>query len=206
MKAEARPRSAPSLLGWEINLLGYVLGLLAFIYPLPSTVCLVLVYGVTVLFRQQPPRVWALACCFAVGFGWAMMNMPDPPQDLPDFVVDGEKVEMKARVASVRSKTGQRLQIVLEEVRATADGGSADLPGRMALNWDYPPVHPLEGQTLKAELRIKPVRNLINPVGWDYELYWRTRGVFLRGISGATEDSRAWRGLLLPYGPHSNQG
>ncbi|NDV19296.1 DNA internalization-related competence protein ComEC/Rec2 [Pseudodesulfovibrio sp. JC047] len=170
------------VLPWQTYGLAFVLGVMAFKYPVSCAAALVVVYLVDSLLRERACRLPLLAflCCAAFGFGYASQRTPKLPSSLPEWTESRKPVGVQAVAERVEPRFGNRLRVVLGNIRCTVDGHETTLPGKMALSIRHPHFIPVPGQSLKAVVRVVPVRAFGNPGGWDYGWYWQRQGVFWR--------------------------
>jgi competence protein ComEC len=238
----------PGLLAWQVYFLAYVAGIWGVRHPEPAFFGAVLLGLGLVAFRR--PGMWrALAAllltavCFAAGQAHARFVLPDVP-DLPPLVAESPgRVVVRAFVAEVTDKTYGRLGIILENAHATstpgprkaahfeADAGTgesmsplvqtADVPGRIAWDWDEPGYRPTPGQRVVVSLRLRPVHGFANAGGADFEWQQRLRGVFVRAYTRGPQIEAEWgarprafwwdlrenlRGVLLSHLPDTQGG
>jgi competence protein ComEC len=76
--------------------------------------------------------------------------------------------------------------------RVDAAADQPDLPGRLRLVWYRPPVELKAGQALQLVVRLRQIRGLANPGGFDFERWALVEGY------GATGYVRAGRDLDVP--------
>jgi competence protein ComEC len=176
-------RSGPApLLGWQLLLGGYLLGVLAMQYRAAAATALCLLLLSMLLIRRERPHIGAILLAFFLGLGWAHVRMPEAPAGVPEWMQQREYVLVRAQVDKVRSKPGDRLQVFLSEVRCTPEGGRGGAAGRdgsCGLGRS-PTLWPDPGQTVEGVFRIRPVREFRNPGGWESEFHWQREGVFYR--------------------------
>jgi competence protein ComEC len=176
----ARLVPAP-LLGWQVLLCGFVLGILALRHHAPAAVGLVIFLVLVRLLAGGRPHIAAVLFSFLIGLGWAHLRMPEAPEGIPQWMQQRQKVQVIARVDGVQSRPGERLQILLADVRCTPKGGVEEtLPGRLLWTWEEPKQWPRKGQIVEGVFRVRPVRGYLNPGGFDSELHWQREGVFHR--------------------------
>ncbi|GAB6125065.1 DNA internalization-related competence protein ComEC/Rec2 [Humidesulfovibrio idahonensis] len=217
----------PGLLAWQVYFLAYVAGIWGMRHPEPAF-CVAALLGIGLAaFRR--PGLWRslaslclVAACFAGGLAHARLALPTVPA-LPPLVAQSQtRALVQARVAEVTDKTYGRLEIVLEDARATftpkpdkgadnvpqaddttfADSTPANstqaqpqtvaVPGRIAWDWDEPGYRPAPGQRVEVELRLRPVHGFANLGGADFEWQQRLRGVFVRTYSRGADIEATW--------------
>ncbi|MBC18166.1 MAG: DNA internalization-related competence protein ComEC/Rec2 [Desulfovibrio sp.] len=178
---EERPRFAAGLLPWQSYFLAFVLGVFAFRYPVASSAALFALILVDTTLRGWLRRLPALAflLCSVFGFAYAAQWAPEPV-DPPQWMMQRDAVIITGVVERVEPRPGHRLRLVLGEITAQSQDGTAILPGRLAWSWRNPDHTPVPGQSVTARLRVVPVHNFGNPGAWDYEWYWQRQGVFWR--------------------------
>jgi competence protein ComEC len=180
VSGDARAFPAP-LLGWQVLLCGYVLGILAFRYHGAAAVGLVLLLMLVRLLAGGRPHFAAILLSFLIGLAWTHLRMPEAPDGIPQWMEQRQKVQVRARVEALQSRPGERLQILLGDVRCTPKGGVEEpLPGRLLWTWEKPLQWPRKGQLVEGYFRIRPVRGYLNPGGFDSEFHWQREGVFHR--------------------------
>lgn len=172
----------PGLLPWQSYALAFVIGILGIRHPIPAFACLLVLYAVDTSLREKACRLPLLAflCCAAFGYGYAVQRTPEPPVDIPVWMEARRPVEVHGIVDRVEPRTGDRLRVVLKDVRCLVDGKSAPLPGKVVWNNRRPKYQPVPGQSVAVVLRVMPVRGFGNPGMWDYGWYWQRQGVFWR--------------------------
>jgi competence protein ComEC len=175
-------RSEPApLLGWQILLGGYILGIFALRNHAAAATGLCLLLLFVMLLRHGRPHAGAILLVFLIGLVWANARVIDAPSATPEWMQERQRVHVRARVDKVYSRPGQRVQVLLSDVRCTPEGGTEELlPGRLLWTWQKPLHWPEPGQSVAGVFRIRPVRGYWNPGSWDSEFHWRREGVFYR--------------------------
>jgi competence protein ComEC len=174
-------RNPAPLLGWQILLGGFILGILALRYHVGSAAGLGLLLLLVQFLRQGRPHSVALLIAFLLGLGWAHVRLPEEPASVPDWMVERSKVLVTAHVDKVQSRPGGRVQLYLSEVRCTPQGGEEELlSGRLLWTWEKPLLWPEAGQSVEGIFRILPVREFRNPGGFTSEFHLQREGVFYR--------------------------
>lgn len=207
----------PGLLAWQVYFLAYVAGIWGLKHLEPALAAAALLWLGLVLFRRPGPlsclvSLALVAACFAGGQAHVRFVLPDVPASLASVPQDRAKVRLSARVAEVTDKAYGRLEIVLEDARATsvdispvsppdaaptignftAESSPVNVPGRIAWDWDEPGYRPTPGQTVDLLLRLRPVHGFANFGGADFEWRERLRGVFFRAYTRGPELEAAW--------------
>jgi competence protein ComEC len=168
------------LLGWQLLLGGFILGILALRYHAGSAAGLGLLLLLVQFLRQGRPHTAALLVAFLFGLGWAHVRLPEAPASVPEWMIERSKVLVRAHVDKVRSRPGGRVQLYLSEVRCTSQGEEELLSGRLLWTWEKPLVWPEAGQSMEGIFRILPVRGYRNPGGFESEFHLQREGVFYR--------------------------
>jgi len=203
----------PGLLAWQVYFLAYVAGIWGLKHLEPALAATALLWLGLVLFRRPGPlpclvSLALVAACFCGGQAHARLVLPDVPASLASVPQDRAKVRLTARVAEVTDKAYGRLEILLEEARATpvvlppdivspsdvpaVESAPVAVPGRIAWDWDEPGCRPTPGQTVELPLRLRPVHGFANFGGADFEWRERLRGVFFRAYTRGPELEAAW--------------
>ncbi len=185
----------PGLLPWQGLFCAWVLGLLAWQWPLPATLALAIFLwawlgpGLTAL-QDRGNRLTLFLAVPAFVLGVAVMHLTHPdPAPNPDQVELLEKKHRQAAqisgvVRQVLPRPGQRLQLILEDVVLKWDGHAPlALEGRLLWTWQDPTERPRPGQMVQAELRVRPIRGMANPGMNRTEDYWAGQGVYSRTFS-----------------------
>lgn len=203
----------PGLLAWQVYFLAYVAGIWGLRHLEPALAGAALLWLGLALFRRFGPlpslvSLALVAVSFVVGQAHARLVLPEVPVSLASVPQDRAKVRLSARVAEVTDKTYGRLEILLEDARATpapnlSDSASpadvpvvestpVNVPGRIAWDWDEPGYRPTPGQKVDLLLRLRPVHGFANFGGADFEWQQRLRGVFFRAYTRGPELEAAW--------------
>ncbi len=207
----------PGLLAWQVYFLAYVAGIWGLRHLEPALAATALLWLGLVLFRRPGPLPClvslALAvACFVGGQAHARFVLPAVPSPNAILTQERAKVRLSARVAEVTDKAYGRLEILLEDARATpvetppdtpfgdapTTGNSTledtpvNVPGRIAWDWDEPGYRPTPGQQVDVLLRLRPVHGFANFGGADFEWRERLRGVFFRAYTRGPELETAW--------------
>lgn len=235
----------PGLLAWQVYFLAYVAGIWGLRHLEPALAATALLWLGLALYRRLGLSSCVLslalaAVCFAGGQAHARHVLPAVPADgaalLAAVAHDRAKTRLSARVAEVTDKPFGRIEILLDDARATpadsAQGDAAastpspvktalDVPGRIAWDWDEPGLRPAPGQRVEVLLRLKPVHGYANQGGGDFEWRERLRGVFFRAYTRGPEQDATWgapppnalwelreglRGRLLSHLPDTQGG
>lgn len=214
----------PGLLAWQVYFLAYVAGIWALRHLEPALAATALLWLGLALFRRPglAPCLASLAltvACFAGGQAHARSVLPAVPAEgealLAAVAHDRAKALLSARVAEVTDKAFGRIEILLDDARATPvasakrdappdaaantsrDATSAAepafaVPGRIAWDWDEPGLRPAPGQRVEVLLRLRPVHGYANRGGGDFEWQQRLRGVFFRAYTRGPELEATW--------------
>lgn len=208
----------PGLLPWQVAFLAAICGLLALRWPLPGAAALATVALLSRCLDAAGPRLWVLPLAFFAGLGWGALRLPPEPPSLPAWATSGAKVRIHAVVDELLDRPGDRIQVLLNEIRiaplkkASARAGKSaqhdgpavpvSLPGRMLWSYYEPSVRPVPGSRVVLDARVAPMSSYGNPGAWDYVFSWRIRGgtvwrTYSLGPRGLTVDevpgTRLWR-------------
>ena len=174
----AGPKPVP-LLFWEVGLVSAIAGVLACSWPLAAA----LAWLLTILAdaRARGVRLAVLCLCFAGGLVAGWTSLPEMTPELPPWAEGPTDVE--GIVVETRALPENRLRIVLDAVHPVADPASDSasdqetLPALLTLTWQNAPIPVLDGQRLRATLKIRPVRGFLNEGGSDFAAYWHRQGI-----------------------------
>ncbi len=228
-EAAAPPLYWPPLLFRQICILVMIAGMLGPRHPsaagaaalLSTALAFSAAGGATAAPARRTAAVLALCLSFALGWGLALRAdsalpvketppawvaaavSPDGPERIPGGAPDpmfSKGVSVQGRVRETDRMPGNRLRLILDDVRRTGEA-SPSLPGSLALTWRDPPpdldrIGP--GQTLTATLRLRELRSLANPGLWETENYWRGRGVLYRAWPQGAPSGAAWSAPSRP--------
>ncbi len=126
-------------LPWQLGVLAYVCGVLAWAYALPAVLALIL--AALALARGR-----GLAFIF-LGIG-AGLAVGMPAKDADCDPVWNAQVRIRGVVDEVRTQPGQRIGIIARDVFAPET--NASLPGLLLWNWENPATIPLPGQRFEG--------------------------------------------------------
>lgn len=175
-------RAVPGLLPWQFPLCALLLGLLALRFPWPALAGLVLLWALAGAGAGR--RAALLGAAFALGWGLAAWAMPAGPGEVAPWMAERRVAEVTGRVERVESVPGRQLRVFLAGARyALDDGAQGALPGLVLWTWQEPLAWPHPGQTVRVNLRVRPVRGFANPGQWDARFHWGRQGVFYRGFT-----------------------
>ncbi|MFP4168873.1 MAG: DNA internalization-related competence protein ComEC/Rec2 [Desulfonatronovibrionaceae bacterium] len=168
----------------------YITGIWGLCYPIAAGFILLIQ---ALLWVRSKKSLFFCAAAFGLGLLAADLSCPQAPeQDLPEFVLNRDKVRISGIVTRAETKPGRRQRLVLDRARIKNGSQGHVLPGKMVVNWYDSPRLVLPGQEMSFESRVKPVHSLANQGVWNGEFYWEKQGVFWR--SYAVEDES---GVLL---------
>jgi competence protein ComEC len=160
-------------LPWQLGVLGYLGGLLAWAHALS----VVILCAVTALALVRRGRTLALmALCFGLGL---VAGMPAGEEDrTPGW---NAQTRIRAVVDEVRTYPGRRIGVFVRDVVALDT--NATLPGRLLWTWSDPPFVPEIGRKFEAELRIRVLRSRANFGLSSTEEYWNRKDIRHRAYS-----------------------
>lgn len=192
----------PGLLPWQSYGLAFVLGIFGTRFPIPALAGLVVLWLADRTLRGSAFRlpVFVFICCAAFGFGYASQRTPEIPSIIPPWMEARTPALVRAVVDKVEPRSGDRLRLILRDVRCFPEGEEVVLPGLVTLSLRHPDYRPVPGQSVRARLRVVPARGFGNPGLWDYGWYWQRQGVFWRAwpagkgapVWGKPPDSVLW--------------
>ena len=188
----------PGLLTWQVCFLAYVAGIWSLRHPEPALAAAGLLWVGVAAFRARNWRRGLLTLALvAAGFGLGLLHarhvLPDVPPPSPAVTDGRSKALLRGHVAEVTDKPFGRLEILLQNVRATTqDNATFTLPGQVAWDWDEPGYRPAPGQEVAVLLRLWPVRGFRNPGGADFDWQQRLRGVFHRAYARGSLPEVQW--------------
>ncbi len=120
---------------------------------------------------------------FAVAGCWGSVAM----QQQLASELEGRDIQVVGVVAGLPRELAQGVRFVFDVESALADGQVVKLPGRLTLGW-YEATHganqvsPINaGQRWQLQVRLKRPHGLMNPHGFDYELYLLEQGIAATG-------------------------
>jgi competence protein ComEC len=157
-------------LPWQMGVLAYVCGILAWSYGLSAG----LVLGLACLAFARGRGLAFVALGLAAGLA---VGMPVP--DAAGVQAWSGQVQIQGVVEEVRTHPGQRISIIAGDVQATG----SSLPGRLLWSWENPPVTPLPGQRFETKVSLRELRSRANFGVSSSEAYWKRRGVHFRAYS-----------------------
>ena len=159
-------------LPWQLGVLAYVCGILAWAYALPAILVLALV-----AFAFARGRGLVLV---VIGFG-AGLAVGIPAKGGGGDSGWNAQVRICGVVDEVRTRPGRRISIIARDVFASDTNTS--LPGLLLWNWENPTVIPLPGQRFEVDLRVRELRSRANFGVSSSDAYWKRRGVRHRAYS-----------------------
>ncbi|MFW6178831.1 MAG: DNA internalization-related competence protein ComEC/Rec2, partial [Desulfohalobiaceae bacterium] len=181
----------PGLLPWQILFLFFLLGLLAWGYPLAALCCASVFFVLQKHLLQGPgPGLLQAGALFCLGWLVQLWIYPSPEVPVPEWMQQRQKVDIEARVWKLEPKQNAKLQIILDQVRyTTQEGRHGELPSRLLWNWyDPPPTWPAPGQKITGKFRLKPIKGFANPGGQDSRFYWRGKQIKYRTYTSGQEE------------------
>ena len=153
--------------------------LLTQLETLPDS-CLVQFLPICVLVALFCPTA-RLTAWLACGFLWALAHAHWLLLGLLPLHLEGQELVVVGEVTGLPSQDPWRRRFDLD-VNSTRIGTTrVDFAGRVRLNWyqNAPAVVP--GERWQLRVRLKRPRGLVNPGGFDYELWLFRRGVMATG-------------------------
>jgi competence protein ComEC len=205
-----RPSVTP-LLPWQILFVCAVCGILALRAPQAAVASLLATMLLARIAEAGRATLFLAPAAFLMGLGAAVIALPDLPGRIPREVLTGKRAVLVGTIDSVTPRTGDRLTVILRDVRlarpapdAAGESGPAPpapLPGLLQVTWDHPAFRPDAGDVLAMAATVRPVTGFRNPGGYDTVFARRAEGVFfrtfIRGDQAALIEAAKspWRGL-----------
>ncbi len=169
----------PGLLPWQVYFFAFALGIFSVRFPLPSVAGLAIIWFVDSRLRGRALLVNALIVFSFAGYGYALLNLPDPAPVTPAWMQQRLKVQVDAVVDEVLPRPNTTIRLLLRDVHCTLpDGSQQVLDGKLLWTWKYPSFRPDPGQAVQAMLRVRPVKGFRNPGVWNSAWYWRLRDTY----------------------------
>lgn len=120
----AARHAPPDLLPWQIACLAWILGLLAYAYPLPGLTGFVIYLILARLHVRADPLILTLA--FVLGLAAVNLTLPEAPPDYPDWMRNVRlKVQVNGTVSEVQFTPGEGARVILADVRVGPRPGPA---------------------------------------------------------------------------------
>ncbi len=181
------PASLPLPLLWHSYLFFWISGLLSLLWPLEGL-------GLALLILLADQRLWQtrrivfclLLCLF--GFllaAWQIRASATAIDNLPEWLnagPSGKAQRICAKIQDVQGLPGQRLRIILGDIRL--DGAEKNslpaLRGKAAWTWEDATETPLRGQELCLTRTPQPMRGFVNDPTRLYEMRWAAKEVYWR--------------------------
>lgn len=185
----------PGLLPWQKVFCAWVLGLLAWQWPVPAGTALALFAWAFIdpkpggqAHGPVPCRLSVGVLAFALGLLTVHLVHPPPTADPLERELIARhhrgRAQVAATIAEVRPRPGQRMQVILQDVTLTRDEHEPlNLQGKLLWNWQDPVILPQAGQRVQAALRVKPIQGMANPGLSRSEHYWARQGVYYRAYA-----------------------
>ena len=161
------------LLPWQLGVLGYLGGILAWTHVLPAVIACSLI-ALAFARRGRDLALMVLFLCLGLFAG-----IPDAADDT-ELALNAQ-TQIRGVVDEVRTYPGQRINVFVRDV-LTLDT-NATLPGRLLWTWTNPPLVPQLGREFTADLRIRELRSRVNFGLSSSEEYWRRLDVHYRAYS-----------------------
>ncbi|SME97827.1 DNA internalization-related competence protein ComEC/Rec2 [Desulfovibrio gilichinskyi] len=182
----------PGLLFWQKLVPAFVFGILSIKWLVPCVAAFLVYVVILFSFRLQKGAVVLLLLLFALGSFYASSVLPTPPDGMPDWMAQKEKVHVNAEISAIKGVPGNRLKILLKNVFCTTSHETSGknisekinetikLAGNLIWTWDYPDVFPVKGQKVNFFIKVKPVHGFKNEGVWDYDFDQRIKNIFYR--------------------------
>lgn len=204
----------PGLLPWQHLLCVWILGMLAWEWPVPGVTALGLYLTALLCSWSSPlaanrpslppwPKIFRTAIppllVFALGVATVHQLHPVPPSSGFPEINHRMPTAITAVVDEVRPRPGNHFQIILRDVLLHPAEESSGAPpsllgGRLLWNWQSPPHVPGPGQEVQVALRIRPIQGMANPGMNRSEEYWARQGIFHRAYSREANTAPVYSG------------
>lgn len=165
-------------LPWQLGMLGYLGGLLAWTYPLAAGLASVLL--LCALARGR--TIALVGLCFALGL------MVAAPADRDAEDARTGQLRLRGVVDEVRTHPDRRISILARDVIDV--DANATLPGRVLWSWENPPLVPHPGQEFEGRLKVRESRGRANFGLSGSEEHWSRHGVRHRIYSNGQAEVR----------------
>lgn len=141
-------------------------------------------------------RLWRPAAMAAAGFLWAWINAALTLSAQLPAEVEGQDVMVVGEIISLPDVDRRRahFQFAVDSIRQ--DDTPLPNPGRVVLNWYFPPAALQVGDRWRLRVRLKRPHGLSNPGGFDYEAWLFRHGLRATGYVRDSPDNR-----LLAHDP-----
>ncbi len=159
-------------LPWQLGVLGYVCGILAWVHSFSAALALTLAALAFARGRSMLYIVLSFGLGLAVGMP-SGTGCNDPAWNA--------QVRVRGVVEEVRTYPGRRISILARDV--IAQDSKAHLPGHLLWSWEAPPLVPLPGQEFEADLRVRELRSRANFGVSSSEDHWKRRCAHHRAYS-----------------------
>jgi competence protein ComEC len=187
MDAE-RPISPPPWLAPGHALLALVAALLVQqlpALPLPATGLLLLAFALLGAPVAERPAARALVVV-VLAAGWTLWHAERALASRIDGSLEGRTLVVEGRVDGLPDRSSERIVFDLVDARTLADTGPQRLHGRLRIALYQPAAQPLArdivaGARVRAELRLRRPRGLLNPGGFDAERHALERRIAASG-------------------------
>jgi len=145
-------------------------------------------------------RFWgSLACCIAMG--WGCVDRITTGGHLQSACSDGITATFVGRVTGLPQRGGGASRFDFDVERGSSIGNCAEpAPRRLRLSW-YAGAAVRPGERWALEVRLRSLRSYINPGGFDYVAWARSKGIDVGGTvrrglqleTGRVPRTDAWR-------------
>ena len=161
------------LLPWQLGVLGYLGGILAWTHVLPAVIACSLI-ALAFARRGRDLALMVLFLCLGLFAG-----IPGAADDTA--LALNAQTRIRGVVDEVRTYPGHRINVFVRDVLTL--GTNATLPGRLLWTWTDPPFVPQVGREFTADLRIRELRSRVNFGLSSSEEYWMRLDVHYRAYS-----------------------
>lgn len=181
----------PPLLFRQLCLLAFIAGILAFRQPIMG------IFFLFILVYFDHPRSTAkhtfflIVFFFILGSGYNFLRSPTvvaQPAWLDEALGSNRvsttkpptAITLQGRIGTVTPQYGGRVRLFLHEAIPADATTQTPYKGTILVSLRNVTVLPISGQTLKAVMRLTPIRSMKNPGTWAMEEYWQDREVSIR--------------------------
>ncbi len=165
----------PKLLFRHTLYFSFVLGAAAHLWP-PSWLFLLFLLGADVRCRGWP-RLGIVLLASIAGFCCAYFAKPPLPSEAE--WIQHKKVLLEANIDEVSGKYGERLHIILSNIKANGK----KLDGKLQWTWQQPTTRPAAGGKISLLATVKPFKGFRNDEQNSVSSQWR-EGIFWRMWTG----------------------
>jgi len=116
-------------------------------------------------------RILWPAVIAAAGFAWVWAQAAAVLSEQLPAAAEGQDLMAEGTIASLPNRENDRAQFEFKVTRLSQGDTPLPGPGRILLNWYYPPAELRAGDTWRLQVRLKRPHGLRNPGTFDYEAW-----------------------------------